>query len=148
MADVAENIDPVVALPSVGGSGGTWLDMGGHGREQRSGGRISEDRNPTPVNPWGSLPTTTGPTRTFFPFAPLPLRFGSAPPMQRRRRCLVGVDLYGRCKLSADISSLAVANSRQAANKIVTSVRSKIAPAVTDVRKPRAAHLNRPSLIL
>jgi hypothetical protein len=52
-----------------------------------------------------------------------------------------------RCRLSAEIPSLAVANSQHAVNHTVSGVRvrSKIVPAVTDVRCPHAAHMIRPS---
>jgi hypothetical protein len=43
---------------------------------------------------------------------------------------------------------LAVANDQQAVNQTVSGVRvrSKIVPAVTEVRWPQAAHMMRPSL--
>ncbi len=52
-----------------------------------------------------------------------------------------------RCKLSAEIPSLAVANDQQAVNHTVSGVRvlSKIVPAVTEVRCPQAAHMIRRS---
>ena len=50
---------------------------------------------------------------------------------------------------SAEIPSLWLANSQQAMNHTVSGVRvrSKIVPAVTEVRSPQAEHLKRPSAI-
>ena len=52
-----------------------------------------------------------------------------------------------RCRLWADTPSFCVANSQHAMNHTVSGVRvrSKIVPAVTDVRAPQPAHHNRPS---
>ena len=52
-----------------------------------------------------------------------------------------------RFRLSAEIPSLPVANNQQAVNQTVSGVRvrSKIVPAVTDVRWPHPEHLKRPS---
>ena len=52
-----------------------------------------------------------------------------------------------RFRLSAEIPSLPVANNQQAVNQTVSGVRvrSKIVPAVTDVRWPHPEHLERPS---
>ena len=52
-----------------------------------------------------------------------------------------------RFRLSAEIPSLPVVNSQQAANQTVKGVRvqSKMVPAVTDVRSPHPEHMNRPS---
>lgn len=50
-----------------------------------------------------------------------------------------------RCRLSAEIPSLAVANAQHALNHTVNGVRvrSKIVPAVTDVRCEQPAHIHR-----
>ena len=52
-----------------------------------------------------------------------------------------------RFRLSADMPSLPLANSQQAANQSVSGVRvrSKIVPAVTEVHFPQPVHLKRPS---
>jgi hypothetical protein len=52
-----------------------------------------------------------------------------------------------RFRLSAEMPSLPLANSQQALNHTVSGVRvrSKIVPAVTEVRPPQAAHMKRPS---
>ena len=52
-----------------------------------------------------------------------------------------------RCRLCAEMPSFCAANSQQAVNHTVSGVRvrSKIVPAVTDVRRWQAAHSNRPS---
>ena len=51
---------------------------------------------------------------------------------------------------SAEIPSFWEANSQQAVNQTVSGVRvrSRIVPAVGEVRSPQAAHLRRPSAIL
>ena len=50
-----------------------------------------------------------------------------------------------RFKLSAEMPSLPLANSQQALNQTVSGVRvrSKIVPAVTEVRSPQPGYLNR-----
>ena len=52
-----------------------------------------------------------------------------------------------RFRLSAEIPSLPVAKSQQAVNQTVSGVRvrSKIVPAVTEVRPPHLEHMYRPS---
>jgi hypothetical protein len=52
-----------------------------------------------------------------------------------------------RFRLSAEIPSLPVAKYQQAENQTVSGVRvrSKIVPAVTDVRLPHSVHMNLPS---
>jgi hypothetical protein len=52
-----------------------------------------------------------------------------------------------RFRLNAEIPSLPMANNQQAANQTVNGVRvrSKIVPAVTEVRPPHRAHMNLPS---
>ena len=63
--------------------------------------------------------------------------------MQQRPRRLVGADLSARFSASAEIPSFWLANSQQAINHTVSGVRvrSKIVPAVTEVRSPQAEHL-------
>jgi len=52
-----------------------------------------------------------------------------------------------RCRLSAEMPSLPAANSQQAVNHTVSGVRvrSKMAPAVTELRAPHTGHMKRPS---
>ena len=52
-----------------------------------------------------------------------------------------------RFKLNAEIPSLPVANNQQAVNHTLSSVRvrSKIVPAVTELRAPHSQHMKRPS---
>ncbi len=52
-----------------------------------------------------------------------------------------------RCRLRAETPSFWVANSQQALNHTVSGVRvrSKMVPAVVEVRSPHPVHMNRPS---
>ncbi len=118
--------------------------------------------------PRGGVTSTAMQVRTFLPLARPPRSPGSSPPMKvsststvpvsrsrpgrtstERSRCsiahAVGYEPISsaRCKLSADMPSLPVANIQHAVNHTVSGVRrrSNSVPAVTDVRAPHAAHL-------
>jgi hypothetical protein len=79
-----------------------------------------------------------------------PLRPGRT--STERKRCSIAQAVWEepisreRCRLSAEMPSLAAANCQQAVNQTVSGVRvrSKIVPAVTDVRRPQPEHSNRP----
>ena len=70
-----------------------------------------------------------------------------------RSRCSIAQAVWyepissDRCRYWAEMPSLAVANSQQAWNHTVSGVRvrSKIVPAVTDVRREQPPHSTRPS---
>ncbi len=70
-----------------------------------------------------------------------------------RSRCSIAQAVWyelissARCRLCAEMPSFWVAKSQPAVNHTVSGVRvrSKIVPAVTDVRDRHAAHRNRPS---
>src|SRR5664280_850292 len=118
IVDVSEAIDPAIALPSVSDHCGAWLDMGGHERAQRGGGRIGEDRHPAPAEPLGLLDLDRHPDQDFLPLRPpaaetrlftpdvclVDLDSATQPvpargheyrpqPVEHRPSCLVGADL-------------------------------------------------------
>ena len=122
--------------------------------------------------PFGPLTSTAMPVSTFLPRARPPRRPGSCPPMNvsststvpvsrsrpgrtstDRSRCsiahAVGYEPISsdRCRLCAEMPSFCVANSQHAVNHTVSGVRvrSKIVPAVTEVRRLQPAHSYRPS---
>src|SRR5665648_1071151 len=122
--------------------------------------------------PLGDATSTATQTSAFLPLARPPARPGSCPPMNvsststtpdsrsRPGRCCTGCARCSiahavwyepiskvRCRLSAEIPSLAVANAQHALNHTVNGVRvrPKIVPAVTDVRCEQPAHIHRPS---
>jgi len=68
-------------------------------------------------------------------------------PSEHRPRCLEEPISSSRLSDSAEIPSFWEANSQHAVNHTVSGVRvrSKIVPAVTDVRAAQPAHSNRPS---
>jgi DNA methylase len=70
-----------------------------------------------------------------------------AQPVQHRPRGLVGAHLQRPPQAQRRDAVLPVANTQHAVNHTVSGVRvrSKIVPAVTEVRPPQSAHMNRPS---
>jgi hypothetical protein len=121
--------------------------------------------------PFGSPISTAMPVSTFLPgcrpprnpCSSLPVNVSSAStvPASRSRpgrtsadrsRCSIAHAVWyepisrARCRCWAEIPSLAVANSQQAWNQTVSGVRvrSKIVPAVTEVRREQPPHSTRP----
>ena len=172
LVDIAEPGQPVVAHPGAGDHPRARLDMAGHERVQRGRGRVGQDGHPAPADSPRLLYLRRDADQGFLapgPPAAQPRLLAADVglvhlhrPASRSRpgrtstersRCSIAHAVCSEpissafCRPSAEIPSLAVANDQHAANQTVSGVRvlSKIVPAVTEVRRPQAAHMMRPS---
>src|SRR5271157_5486855 len=170
--DVPTLLQPTVTLPGIGDDRCPRLDVIQHEGVKRFCGGIRHGRHSTAPEslrlqdldrdtrqdllPFGTasrksrfLASDVGFVHLHLPAKALPIGANQPRPqaMKDSPHRLVGADLQGPLKLSAEIPSLPLAKYQQAESQTVSGVRvrSKMVPAITDVRLPHPVHLNLPS---